>query len=56
MYLVIATSLVSGEISQGKDQRDHFYFIAMGHYKLEVHCTYHELRGVARILEMGGQE
>ena len=26
-----------GLIVSGKDQRDHFYFIAMGHYKLEVH-------------------
>lgn len=32
-------SPVPGDISQGKDQRDHFYFIAMGHYKLEV-CQY----------------
>ena len=30
---------MSGDISQGKDQRDHFYFIAMGHYKLEVKIT-----------------
>ncbi|CAI8024244.1 Mitochondrial fission 1 protein [Geodia barretti] len=28
--------LMESDISQGKDQRDHFYFIAMGHYKLEV--------------------
>jgi hypothetical protein len=32
--------LMDGDISQGKDQRDHFYFIAMGHYKLEVHTTH----------------
>jgi fission 1 protein len=27
--------MMESEISQGKDQRDYFYFIALGHYKLE---------------------
>ena len=37
---------IVGEISQGKDQRDHFYFIAMGHYKLEVSPVFHYTMGV----------
>ena len=42
---------------KGKDQRDYYYFMALGHYKLEVGDVWRwEVCGGGRCVEVGGVE
>lgn len=39
IFLLLFHFMVTELIQQGRDQRDYFYFVGLGHYKLEVKNT-----------------